>query len=324
MSLVHERRQDFADLVEIVAAERGLRRSIVEKDYWVTHTLWALSAAGLEVWFKGGTSLSKGFGLIERFSEDLDLKIEPGTVTALPMVPNWKSEGTRATAERRAFFEALPGAFVVPSCEVALDVESIDRAWRGASLRVTYPSVYPGELPPEVSGHVLLEVGSARVTPHVPRDITSWVHEKLHTIGLNAEYDDNRAPGVRCVHPLVTLLEKIDALHRRFPNPAAPPQTFVRHYEDAARLVAGAASLPPLEGYPDVRALAQELVAQKQLSAHPTAADAALTPTDDARWQAIRSAHAAIQPMFWGPRVSLDDACAAVRGWIADVLGSPA
>ena len=40
----------------------------------MTHTLWALRAAGFEIWFKGGTSLSKGFALIERFSEDLDLK----------------------------------------------------------------------------------------------------------------------------------------------------------------------------------------------------------------------------------------------------------
>ena len=67
MSFIHENAEEFADLVQIVAGERGLRRSIVEKDYWVTHTLWALSRSGLDVWFKGGTSLSKGFGLIERF-----------------------------------------------------------------------------------------------------------------------------------------------------------------------------------------------------------------------------------------------------------------
>lgn len=91
MRLIHESGQEFADLLEIVAAERGLRRSIVEKDYWVTHALWALSVGGFDVWFKGGTSLSKGFGLIERFSEDLDLKVEPGGVTAVPAVSNWQS-----------------------------------------------------------------------------------------------------------------------------------------------------------------------------------------------------------------------------------------
>lgn len=68
MSFVHDD-PDFPDLLRIVAERRGLGVALVEKDYWVTHTLWALHAQGFEVWFKGGTSLSKGFGLIERFSE---------------------------------------------------------------------------------------------------------------------------------------------------------------------------------------------------------------------------------------------------------------
>lgn len=116
MSFVHESPEEFTDLVQIIVGETGMGRSIIEKDYWVTHVLWSLSISGLDVWFKGGTSLSKGFGLIERFSEDLDLKLEPGSVSALPSVSNWKSEGTKATAERRAFFEQLPKVLAVPGC----------------------------------------------------------------------------------------------------------------------------------------------------------------------------------------------------------------
>lgn len=78
MSFVHDD-PEFDDLLRIVAGRRGLAVGLVEKDYWVTHVLWSLHEFGLEVWFKGGTSLSKGFGLIERFSEDLDLKLEPGS-----------------------------------------------------------------------------------------------------------------------------------------------------------------------------------------------------------------------------------------------------
>ena len=40
--------------------------------------MWALHQTGLALWFKGGTSLSKGFGIIERFSEDLDLMVQHG------------------------------------------------------------------------------------------------------------------------------------------------------------------------------------------------------------------------------------------------------
>jgi predicted nucleotidyltransferase component of viral defense system len=78
LSFVHDD-PEFDDLLRIVAEGRGLAVGLVEKDYWVTHVLWSLHELRLEVWFKGGTSLSKGFGLIERFSEDLDLKLEPGS-----------------------------------------------------------------------------------------------------------------------------------------------------------------------------------------------------------------------------------------------------
>ncbi|MFM7290846.1 MAG: nucleotidyl transferase AbiEii/AbiGii toxin family protein [Planctomycetia bacterium] len=49
---------------------------------WITHALWAVHETGLDLWLKGGTSLSKGFGIIERFSEDLDLMVERGSVAA--------------------------------------------------------------------------------------------------------------------------------------------------------------------------------------------------------------------------------------------------
>ena len=94
MIFVHED-PELSDLNQIVSKDRKISRGIIEKDYWVTHALWILHAAGFDVWFKGGTSLSKGFNLIERFSEDLDLKIEPGIVSALPKVSNWKSNGTK-------------------------------------------------------------------------------------------------------------------------------------------------------------------------------------------------------------------------------------
>ena len=53
---------------------------MVEKDFWVTWTLSVLFAHhefGSQLVFKGGTSLSKVFGVIERFSEDIDLSVSP-------------------------------------------------------------------------------------------------------------------------------------------------------------------------------------------------------------------------------------------------------
>ena len=87
-TFIHDDRQ-FADLLREVARVTQIDVALVEKDYWVTHCLWGLHRTGLAIWFKGGTSLSKGFGLIQRFSEDLDLMVEAGSVEGLPAVANW-------------------------------------------------------------------------------------------------------------------------------------------------------------------------------------------------------------------------------------------
>jgi hypothetical protein len=234
----HEDRE-FEDLLQITAAERRLAVGLVEKDYWVTHTLWALHDLGFDVRFKGGTSLSKGFGLIERFSEDLDLKIEPGTVRDLPGVSNWKGDGTKATLELEA-------------------------------------------------------------------------------------YRDNRPRAVHCVHPLVTLLEKLEAIGRRFPNDHDEPAKFVRHFEDAARIIDAMKELPKLKDYDDVSGLVADMRAKKDLKASPRADDPAFAPRESQRWDDIRTAHVEIAPMFWGPRISLDDACAKIRAWITTSKVTPA
>ena len=69
--------------------------------------------------------------------------------------------------------------------------------------------------------------------------------------------------------------EKLDALDCRVPRTEVAPATFVRHFEDAARIIAGERGLPRLEGYDGPRALAEEMLAERQLAALPSAADEA-------------------------------------------------
>jgi len=214
VSFIHED-PEFEALLRIVAEERGISVALIEKDYWVAHTLWALHQTGLEIWFKGGTSLSKGFGLIQRFSEDLDLSIEPGRAAGVPAVKSWTSTNKGPVAERRQFFAALETAMVVPHAQVALEAESLDKNARAANYRVLYPGLFLTDLGP-FRPFVLLEVGVARVTPFVERRISSFVHDRLERGGQLAGYDENRPAAVRCVHPTVTLLEKLDAIGRRY------------------------------------------------------------------------------------------------------------
>ena len=74
--LLHEHK-DFDGLIATVSDSMQIDPTLVEKDYWIMHSLWGLQQQKFKFELKGGTSLSKGFGLIHRFSEDIDIRIEP-------------------------------------------------------------------------------------------------------------------------------------------------------------------------------------------------------------------------------------------------------
>lgn len=70
---LHEDKKLFREVIAEVNTQTGVAQSIIEKDYYVTMILKLLSERLPEVVFKGGTSLSKCFHLIDRFSEDIDV-----------------------------------------------------------------------------------------------------------------------------------------------------------------------------------------------------------------------------------------------------------
>lgn len=70
---LHRDRETFRDIIEQAADSSGRTPAVVEKDYYVTLILKLLSEQLKQCVFKGGTSLSKGFHVIDRFSEDIDI-----------------------------------------------------------------------------------------------------------------------------------------------------------------------------------------------------------------------------------------------------------
>lgn len=313
MNFVHED-PEFAQLVQIVARARRITAALIEKDYWVTHTLWALHQTGLAIWFKGGTSLSKGFGLIQRFSEDLDLMVEPGEVAGLPHVGSWTSTNKGPVATRVAFYETLAAALRVPGARVEQDRHRADKHARGADYLVHYPGTLLADLPPAMSPFVRLEVGRARVVPFVTLPLSSFVHEHLENQGMLGDYQDNRPASVRCVHPMVTLFEKLDALARRYNRNEIEPDAFVRHYEDAVQIVGAENKLPAMDI--TSAALARDMLSHNDIAAIPRADEPALLLEDAKKRAAIVKAYERIAPMFWGPRIPLDDACETLRVWL--------
>ncbi|MEX1190428.1 MAG: nucleotidyl transferase AbiEii/AbiGii toxin family protein [Brumimicrobium sp.] len=74
---LHENISLFRDAIRFTAQQMDLKPEYVEKDYWITHALFTIfnNEIGKDTVFKGGTSLSKCYKLIERFSEDIDLVV---------------------------------------------------------------------------------------------------------------------------------------------------------------------------------------------------------------------------------------------------------
>lgn len=154
-----ERRELFAE----TAARKGMTPAIVEKDFWVCWTLGRLFAhpdLTRLLMFKGGTSLSKVFNLIERFSEDIDLildwRVVVGEDDPLAERSNNKQEALNKMIEAKAVVYiggkmlAMISQAVDPicRCEVAAD----DRH----ALNVQYPAAFTDAyLRPEVR----LEIG---------------------------------------------------------------------------------------------------------------------------------------------------------------------
>lgn len=73
MYLHKENRELFRDAILLTSERLGVSEDIVEKDYYVTLILKKLSTIEYPIVFKGGTSLSKAFHVIDRFSEDIDI-----------------------------------------------------------------------------------------------------------------------------------------------------------------------------------------------------------------------------------------------------------
>uniref|UniRef100_UPI00084D71C1 nucleotidyl transferase AbiEii/AbiGii toxin family protein n=1 Tax=Arcticibacter eurypsychrophilus TaxID=1434752 RepID=UPI00084D71C1 len=74
---LHENKTLFRQAVQFTAQQMDIPSIYVEKDYWVTYALYAIfnNEIGSDTVFKGGTSLSKCYNMIDRFSEDIDLVV---------------------------------------------------------------------------------------------------------------------------------------------------------------------------------------------------------------------------------------------------------
>ncbi|GHU04027.1 hypothetical protein FACS1894158_03540 [Betaproteobacteria bacterium] len=179
---------------------------------------------------KGGTSLSKGFGIIHRFSEDIDIRIEPPADLAVKAGRN--HDKPAHIESRRIYYDTLASRIRISGIdEVERDTAFDDDKMRSAGLRLNYRSHVSSVA--GIKDGVLLELGFDDTMPNRPRDLSSWAWEAAHARGLAIA--DNRATGVPCYAPTHTFVEKLQTIstkYRRFSEVQVFPLNFLRHYYD--------------------------------------------------------------------------------------------
>ena len=223
---------EFKELLSIVSSKKGIDITLVEKDYWIMHALYSLQQQGIEFELKGGTSLSKGYGLIHRFSEDIDIHIR--TNFGLPI--EGKEDKSQVKTARKEFYDVFAKSLSINGInEIVRDHEFDDKEkFRSGGIRLYYESYTPTL--EGLKDGILLEAGFDTVTPNSPIDISSWIWEHLISIEAHINYINNTATGVQCYHPGYTLVEKLQTIVRKYRNRnnpgASDDKNFMRQYYD--------------------------------------------------------------------------------------------
>jgi hypothetical protein len=250
------RHKDRADLFSASAAGRRVSAAIIEKDFWVCWTLKRLFSlpdppAGLI--FKGGTSLSKAYGAIERFSEDVDVSFQRADLgfggQNDPAAATSRKQREQRLDDLAAACRAMVHDQLRPRLEAsftaALQTMPSPETWQlaidtddpdGQTLVFHYPGANTQAsqaIPAYLRPQVRLETGArGDHWPAEDKEIVSYA------AGTHPQFF--RKPSCR-VHVLAaprTFCEKLTVLHACHHSPAARPlrSRQSRHYYDVARL----------------------------------------------------------------------------------------
>lgn len=219
------------------ASKLKLPPYIVEKDFWVSWVLGKMFADPFLrdiLRFKGGTSLSKAYGVIERFSEDIDLILDARVVLfadeELEQKSNTRQAAFNKDVERRAEeyiqseLKANISKVLGKVCKIKGDTDD------GHVLQIVYPKVFDYAY---IQPMIKLEIGPLSLwDPIEERSITSFVSKTLPELKIS----DPVVPTIKAER---TFWEKITILHHEANRPADKgpvPARYSRHYYDVFKL----------------------------------------------------------------------------------------
>lgn len=248
-----ERSAVFTD----VANKIGILPYYVEKDFWVSWMLEVLftdSELSPHITFRGGTSLSKAYKAISRFSEDIDLSISRTwlgvTEDIDPTLAETKSQAEKRQGKIRKITRSKLNEFVLPLIEQAVDSSPLDKSDfiiepEGENtpfdqsrdpycIYFTYPSTVQAPSSGYISARVKLEFSArAEGTPEETKTVQSFVADHYPNIFKQ------RQVTVRTILPARTFWEKLFIIHEEntAPETRQSKPRLSRHYYDLYQII---------------------------------------------------------------------------------------
>ena len=232
---------DKADIFRQASVQSGMPAYAVEKDWWVVQTLdmiFRTAIAGYLV-FKGDASLSKGWGLIERFSEDVELAIDGRCFGFSSTLEQDDIDFLRRVAGAYIDKELLEGlrqkVMQKGFTNVRLEIEPGLGSGRDRTILLYYPNVIdsPGYLQPRVE----IEFSCLSLMEPASHQSFGSIVDEAFPEKKFTEFPIT----IATVNPERTLLEKIFLLHEELQKPPEKIRTgdrLSRHLYDVAKLSA--------------------------------------------------------------------------------------
>ena len=314
--ILHESPNVFLELIQATATHRGIPAIYVAKDYWVTRVLKRLSESQHReaVVFKGGTSLSKAYHLIERFSEDIDLAIHDGHALG--------------DARRRTLMRAIERVATQDLTYLQGHPQE-SRHGRFRKTAYAFPTLADDAELDQVADTLLIELNSfARPEPSATMPITTLIHDFLIEAGRTDlirrhELESFGIP-VLCVER--TLCEKIMGLVRagHEADAVAEFRRRIRHFYDIVMIMRATQyrefvdSDAFVELIADVREWDRQSMPGASAWLDPPLNEAVIVADAETLWSRIRSEFRGnFKDMVYGDSVPDDDevlACLASIG----------
>jgi hypothetical protein len=305
---------ELAELIRIVAEAKGIDPALVEKDYWIMHCLYGLQQLGFTFQLKGGTSLSKGHEIIARFSEDIDILIEPPPDREVKTGRN--QDKPAHIRSRKDFYDWLAQTIKIDGISSVERDTAFDDVpnYRSAGIRLNYESAT--EAMDGLRQGVLLEVGFDIVAPNTPKDISSWLYDTTAEI---PDIIDNRAKAVPCYDPGHTFVEKLQTVSTKFRKQQADggdPIEFMRHYYDIHELL----KQPEVQAFIGTDAYKAHKQARfRQGDNQNIAENEAFLLSDPKTRELYATAYERSSALYYGGKPSFDEIVAVIKKW-ADKL----